>query len=53
MKKQIRKKLSLSRETLLGLEEARLIEVPGGANTLVSCSCPPSGCLRGSICNCP
>ena len=51
MKKQIRKKLSLSRETLLGLEEARLIEVPGGAS--VTCSCPPSGCLLRTHCACP
>src|SRR3954464_3490201 len=46
MKKQIRKKLSLSRETLRGLEEGSFKDAVGGATAqrTVCGSCPPSAC---------
>ena len=46
MKKQIRKKLSLSRETLRGLEEGSFKDAVGGATgQRTACgSCPPSAC---------
>jgi hypothetical protein len=49
MKKQIRKRLSLHRETLRGLEEENLGEAVGGVSANTGCrsncgSCPASAC---------
>lgn len=51
MKKQIHKKLSLSKETLRNLSERELAGVVGGACTATCCnSCPPATCR--SDCQC-
>lgn len=53
--KRTSRKLSLHRETLLGLDaeaEARLARVGGGASAPVSCQFPCNNTSRGSNC-CP